>query len=164
MAAGSVSKRRTKGEGSLTQFPDGRWLGRYTVCLDDGTKKRQSVVSKDRTYVLEKMRAGMAMADKGAPVPHSKGTTEEYLVYWLKYIDPMQVRPTTLQTHTSIVMKHLIPLLGKIPLTQLKPDHVRRMLAHMKQSGCGGRSMQMTRNVLSAACICQAKKQPLIIK
>jgi len=152
MAVGSASKsRRSKGEGSLVQRKDGRWMGRYTVVLDDGTKKRQSIILKDRAAVLEKMRMEMRLADKGSPVLHSKGTTGDYLAYWLKLIDPMQVRPTTLQTHTSIVNSHLIPQLGNIPLTQLKPDHVRRMLAHMKQRGCGGRSMQMTRNVLSAA-------------
>jgi site-specific recombinase XerC len=63
----------------------------------------------------------------------------------------MQVRPATLQTYTSIVRTHLIPQIGNIPLTQLKPDHVRMMLANMKKCGCGNRTLQHARNVLSAA-------------
>jgi integrase len=152
MAADStVKRRRSKGEGSLTRCKDGRWMGRYWVTKGDGTKKRQSIILKDRTAVLEKMRAEMTMADKGAPVLRDRRTTGEYLEYWLKFIAPNQIRPTTLELHTFITRKYLIPQLGKIPLTQLKPDHVRMMLNSMQFKGKGDRNLQRTRNTLSAA-------------
>jgi len=157
MAAGLTSnRRRSKGEGSLTRDKDGRWRGRYWITLDDGTKKRQCIMGndrdgKDREEVLKRMRAEKAMADKGTPVLHGKNTTGDYLAYWLKFIAPVKLRPTTLQTYSWIVLKHLIPRAGKIPLTQLKPSHVRIMLIQMQKSGYGGRIIQMTRNVLSAA-------------
>jgi len=157
MAVGSVKKdRRSKGEGSFTRHKDGRWMGRYWVTLDDSTKKRQYVMGKDpegkdHDEVLEKFRAEQALADRGTPALHDKKTTQNYLEYWLKYIDPYQVRSTTLQLHTFITRKYLIPLLGEITLTQLRPEHVRTMLNRMESNGCGARTMQHARNILSAA-------------
>jgi hypothetical protein len=87
----------------------------------------------------------MALADKGSPVLHSKISTGAYLSYWVRQIDPMQVQPTTLETHTNVINKHLIPQLCGIPLTQLKPEHVRKMLLSMQNNGCGGRSMLANR-------------------
>jgi len=145
------SKRRTKGEGSIVQRPDGRWMGRYTVILSDGTKKSQCIYNKDRKVVVEKMREEMAGADKGTPVLRDKRTTGEYLSYWIQNIAPNQIRPTTLAMYTCSVEKYLMPHLGGIPLTQLKPDHVRLMMNQMQQSGVGVRCVLAARNILSAA-------------
>jgi integrase len=101
--------------------------------------------------VQAQMRAEMALADKGTPVFHSKGTTGSYLEHWLKFVAPTQIRDTTLQLYTSIIRTHLIPRLGNIPLTQLKPDHIRTMLTAMKKSEVGDRTAQQARNILSAA-------------
>ena len=150
MAAGRNS-RRANGEGSLVLRKDGRWMGRYWVTLPDGMRKQQCVISKNKAKVIETMRAEMASADKGSPVLRAKRSTGEFLVYWLREIDLHQVRPTTLQLHVHIVQKYLLPRVGKIPLTQLRPEHVRAMLNRMQAGGCGARTMQQARNVLSAA-------------
>ena len=116
-------RRHARGEGSIVQRSDGRWMGRYTVTLGDGTKKRQCIISKKRIDVVEKMRAEMAMADRGAPVLRNKRTTGEYLDYWIGHIAPRQLRTTTLRLYTFTLRRHLLPLLGNVPLTQLKPEH-----------------------------------------
>jgi len=151
MPTADSKTRRSNGEGSLVLRKDGRWMGRYWVTLGDGTKKQQCIISKNKQKVIEKLRCEMTMADRGAPVLHDKRTTGAYLEYWLQSIDPHQVRPTTLQLHTFITRKYLIPLLGKVTLTQLRPEHVRTMLNRMESNGCGARTMQQARNVLSAA-------------
>ena len=151
MAAGPSTRRRSKGEGSLVLRGDGRWMGRYWVTLPDGTKKQQCVTSKDKAKVIETMQHEMARADKGSPVLRAKRSTGEFLVYWLREIDLHQVRPTTLQLHVFYVRKYLLPQVGRIPLTQLRPEHVRMMLNRMESNGCGARTMQLARNVLSAA-------------
>ena len=152
MAAASTSKgRRANHEGSLVLRKDGRWMGRYTVILGDGTKKRQCIISKNQAEVVQKLNYEKTMANRGAPVLRNKRTTGEYLEYWLQHIDPHQVRPSTLQLHTFITRKYLIPLLGRISLTQLRPEHVRMMLNHMESNGCGARTRQHARNILSAA-------------
>jgi len=150
-AVSNTKARRANSEGSLVLRKDGRWMGRYWVTLPDGRKKQQCIISKSKTKVIERLRGEMAMADKGAPVFRDGRTTGAYLEYWLHNIDPYQVRPTTLQLHVFITRKYLIPFLGKVMLTQLRPEHVRIMLNRMEMAGCGARTMQHARNVLSAA-------------
>jgi integrase len=126
-------------------------MGRYTVVLGDGTKKRQCIISKDRAVVLEKLRAEQSMADKGAPVLRDRRTTGEYLEHWLRYIAPNQLRPSTLDLYGFDTRKYLIPNIGNIPLTQLKPEHVRMMISKMQAGDIGHRTLHRVRNTLSAA-------------
>ena len=79
--------------------------------LGDGTKKRQCIISKKRTDVVEKMRAEMAMADRGMPVLRDRRTTGEYLNHWMLYIAPKQLRPTTLRLYSFTMRRYLLPLL-----------------------------------------------------
>ncbi|MDR0531407.1 MAG: site-specific integrase [Oscillospiraceae bacterium] len=152
MAANAVSKpRRAKGEGSLTQLPDGRWMGRYWVTKSDGSKKQQSITLKDKERVLEKMRYEKAMADRGSPILRDKHTTGEYLEHWLRHIAPNQLRPSTWELYRFDTEKYLIPQLGHIPLTRLGPQHIRMMLNGMQAGGAGFRTLQRVRNTLSAA-------------
>ena len=58
---------------------------------------------------------------------------------------------TAAPMHSIIVRNHLLPHIGKVPLTQLRPEHVRMMLNRIRTSGCGDRTRQHARNVLSAA-------------
>ena len=149
--AASKKSRRAKGEGSIIQRSDGRWMGRYTVVMGDGTKKRQCITRKNRVEVVEIMRAEMAMADKGSPILRDKRTTGEYLEYWIQFIDPGIVRPITLSLHKQYVNRFLVPMLGCVPLTQLKPEHIRMMMKKMENNGQGPRTIQIARNTLSAA-------------
>lgn len=140
MAAGT-NTRRSNGEGSLVLRKDGRWMGRYWITLPDGAKKQQSIISKDKGKVIEALRHEMVKADKGSPVLHSRRTTGEFLQYWLKEIDPHQVRPTTLQRHTFYIRKYLLLQVGKISLSGLRPEHLRMMLNRMKAANCSTRTM-----------------------
>jgi integrase len=152
MSANSVSKtRRAKGEGALSQYKDGRWVGRYWVTRSDGTKKQQLIISRDKSIVLEKMRSEIAKADKGAPVFRDRRSTGNYLEHWLKYIAPDQLRPSTLALYEFDSRKYLIPHLGHIPLTRLGPEHIRTIIRKMQSDGAGLRTIQRARNTLSAA-------------
>jgi len=147
----SKNPRRAKGEGSLTQLKDGRWLGRYWVTKSDGTKQLQRIISKDKNEVIEKMRYEIAMAGRGAPVLRDRRSTGNYLEHWLKYIAPNKLRPSTLDLYVFDTRKYLIPHLGHIPLTKLGPHHLRVMINHMMSDGVGIRTMHRVRNTLSSA-------------
>ena len=165
MAKSSVSKtRRAKGEGSIVQLPDGRWMGRYWVTKSDGWKKQQSITLKDKAKVEERMRYEIAMADRGSPILREKHTTGEYLRHWLRYIAPNQLRPSTLALYEFDTEKYLIPHLGKIPLTQLGPQHIRMMLNKMQKQGCGLRTMQRILNSTLSSALREAQRLELVMR
>ncbi|HUU08459.1 MAG TPA: N-terminal phage integrase SAM-like domain-containing protein, partial [Dehalococcoidales bacterium] len=61
--------------------------------------------------------------DNGTFMKPGKTTLGEFLEHWLKdYVWP-NLAPRTAEGYESIVRCHLVPALGNIPLTQLKPEH-----------------------------------------
>ena len=64
--------------------------------------------------------------DTGTFMKPGKTTLGEYMERWLQdYVWP-NLAPRTAEGYESIIRCHLTPALGKIPLTQLKPEHLQR--------------------------------------
>ena len=80
-----------------------------------GTKKRAEKVLADLLHRL----------DTGDFVKPTKVTVAEFLQRWLYDYASTNVRPRTFQRYQGIIETHLIPILGNIPLTQLKPSDVQ---------------------------------------
>jgi len=85
-------------------------------------------------------------------------TVASWLEQWLKDYVEMHCSPRTVESYRSIVHKHLIPALGKLPLTKLEPYHVQvyhtRKLSQGRIAGRGGlsrRSVQYHHVILSEA-------------
>lgn len=82
--------------------------------------------------------------DNGTFMKPGKTTLAEYLEKWLKdYVWP-NLAPRTAEGYQYIVRSHLIPSLGQILLTQLKPEHLQHLysekLASGRSDGKGGLS------------------------
>ena len=151
MATTIKPKARGKGEGSLTLRKDGRWMARFFVTLPSGERKRQHIILKDRDEVVRRMQEEMAQANKGLPMNHERRTVTEWLRYWLEEVDPKNVKETTLAMHEMHVEKNIIPEIGHVSLQKLGVVHVRTMIEHWEKRDMGTRSIQIARNVLSAA-------------
>ncbi len=85
-----MTKRRTKGEGTIYQRKDKRWVGMYTVQTIDGTKKR-SVYGKDKKDARAKLTEAIANRDKGLVFDAKGLTVGEYLDNWLVAIEGTRV-------------------------------------------------------------------------
>ncbi len=128
-------KRRANGDGSLVQRKDGRWMGRYYITRPDGVRERKQIIGKDRQVVAEKMREEMALADKGMPVLTDNRTVGEYIEYWLKHISAPRVRENTQDSREEFFRRAVIPYIGHIKLSALRPEHVLQMLAQLRANG-----------------------------
>lgn len=73
--------------------------------------------------------------DNGTYVPPSKMTVAEYLDRWLKEYAWANLAPRTAEGYELIVRRHIIPTLGKIGLTALKPEHIQRYQSEKLSSG-----------------------------
>lgn len=152
-----MTKRRLNGEGSISKRKDGRWMARFYVTLPDGERKRRHIVLKDKNEVLRKMKEELAQAEKGITMAEGKRTVAEWIEYWLSEIDIDKVKDSTHTLHTRLLYKHVIPEIGDILLTELRPEHIRTMLKNWSKNGVGTRSQQIARNSFSA-CIQDAMK------
>lgn len=59
-------------------------------------------------------------------VPPSERTVSEFVHTWLFTIHRQQIKPTTFHSYEKIVRNHIIPGLGSIKLSDLKPSDVQR--------------------------------------
>jgi integrase len=78
--------------------------------------------------------------DNGTFMKPSKTTLGEFLERWIRdYVWP-NLAPRTAEGYEAIIRKHLIPELGHIPLTQLKPENLQKYYADRLANGrCDGK-------------------------
>lgn len=81
----------------------------------------------------------------GIYVESHKISTKDFLLKWLEHIKS-KVAPSTHEGYEAIVMKYLIPKLGRFELTKLKPLHIESFYAEALKNGrlkgTGGLSKQ----------------------
>ena len=73
--------------------------------------------------------------DNGTYIKPGKPTLAEYLERWLKEYSCPNLAPGTTEGYESIIRSHIIPALGKIPLIQLKPEHLQRHYSEKLSAG-----------------------------
>lgn len=89
--------------------------------------------------------------DNGTYIEPAKTTLGEYLRDWLESYVQANLSPTTYDSYSINVEKHIIPLLGKIPLQELKPMHLQKFyrtkLECGRADGKGGLSARSVRYI-----------------
>jgi integrase len=119
-----------------------RYKNSYTVVLNlgidptTGKRKQQWISVKGTKKEAEKRLAELLhQLDTGTFMKPSKTTLAEFFERWLKdYVWP-NLAPRTAEGYESIIRQHLIPQLGNITLTQLKPEHLQKYYSDMLRSG-----------------------------
>ncbi|MBA7648150.1 putative prophage phiRv2 integrase [subsurface metagenome] len=78
--------------------------------------------------------------NNGTLIRPGKTTLAEYLEKWLKDYARPNLSPRGFERYQGIITKHIIPALGGIPLTQLKPEHLQRYYSEKLSGGrCDGK-------------------------
>lgn len=79
----------------------------------------------------------------GAYVEPSRTTLREYLDQWLEHMKG-QITPRSYERYAELVHKNLVPLIGSVPLTKLRPTMISqaygRSLENGRRDGKGGLS------------------------
>ncbi len=119
-----------------------RYKGSYTIVLNLGVdpatgKRKQQWISVKGTKKEAEKRLGeiLHQLDTGTFMKPGKTTIAEYLERWLKDYAWPNLAPRTSEGYETIVRQHLIPKLGNLPLTQLKPEHLQKYYSEMLRSG-----------------------------
>lgn len=153
-----VSKRRSRGEGSITQVKkkgvDGaradKWMGRVTIAPG----QRKTVYAATKSECQAAMRKALASAEKGEPIPDGRLTVGNFLKEWLEGPARRSVRPATFAAYRHYVEAYLIPALGSHRLVNLRPEHIDAMMGKARGRDGGPlapRTLQQTRAILRSA-------------
>jgi len=146
-----MTKRRGRGEGSIYQRADGRWVGSVDFGWVDGRRKRKVVSGKTRAEVVRKVSLLTAQKAQGLPPTDDRLTLETFLDRWLLTTAKPRVRYSTYRGYEQIVRVHLKPGLGKIRLSKLTPGQVETFHNDLLAKGLSARTVQYIHAVLRTA-------------
>ncbi len=90
-------------------------------------RKRVKLYGKTRQEVRDKLAEVVNQRAQGVFVEPSKITVADWLDRWLQDYKKMELRPTTWESYFVIVKNHLKPEVGKLPLRDLRPEHLQRL-------------------------------------
>jgi integrase len=143
-------KRRASGEGSICKDSRGYWIAQFTT--PDGKRKRKA--SKKQSVVKEWLATSLAQVREGTYVEDSKLTVAQYFDSFMNNVAPLSLRPRTIETYRW-VESHLIPDLGDMRLSLLRPSHLQALYAKKLEAGLSKRSVikihEVTRRILNQA-------------
>lgn len=134
-----------------------RYENSYTIVLNMGFdpvtgKRKQQWVSVKGTKKEAEKRLGelLHQLDTGTFMKPGKTTLAEYLERWLNDYAKSNLAPRTVEVYEMIIKQHLIPKLGNLTLTQLRPEHLQKYYTDMlnvgRHDGSGGLSAQSVRH------------------
>lgn len=155
-----MAGRRGRGEGGISQRPDGRWVGRVDLGVVDGTRVRKAFYGKTRREAADKLTKALRDVQQGKALPDERQTVAQFLDRWLEHKRD-RLRPRAWLTYEQAVRLHLIPGIGKVPLARLSPLQLDAWFKQHQAAGATPRNIRYARTVLRAA-LNQARKWRLV--
>jgi len=138
--------RRQRGNGSILERADGRFEARY-VFTDGGRRVRRSIYAKTREEADAALkRALVDVLDHKQP-PKAI-TVGRLAAEWLEAKERTKRRPSTLRRYEQITRVHVVPNIGRVPVTKLTAHDVEVMLDRAVKSGLSHQSASHVRAVV----------------
>lgn len=130
--------RRGHGEGTAVYLEDKKlWRvqGSFGINPVTGKRWRPTFYGKTKKEALEKLRTAEEEFRQGTYAAANKITVGEWLEQWLETYAAVRVRQNTLEGYRIVVNGYLKPILGHIPLKELQPQQVQKMVNDLLKSG-----------------------------
>lgn len=145
-----TSRRRGVGEGSVRERRPGQWEARVTIGVDgSGRQVRRSLYGKSRAEAVVKMNAALRDLALGVAPASDRQTVGDFLSAWIE--GETSIRPTTARRYRGLIDNQLIPLIGRVKLAQLTPQHVSIAMRRAAAGGLAPRTVNHARAVLRSA-------------
>ena len=139
-----MGSRRSNGEGTLRQRPNGTWEMRFL--MPDG--KRKSVYGKTQKQAREAMLNILAQEEhEQDKVAKSKGmTVSQWFDIWLSTY--VKTKPLTKARYEMDIRIHIKPALGQIPLADLEAPAIQFLYNQKEKDGLSLKSIKNLHSVI----------------
>ena len=116
-------------------------------------KRKAKKIGRDEDLareVAKRIEAKLALGEFDIEEEKKKiPTFKEYSEFWLSsYIKPLR-RPSTHERYQDLLKRHVYPVMGKIPLDQIKRANIRDLLLDLHGKGLSKSTISLMRNVIS---------------
>ena len=137
-----MARKRGQNEGSIYQRKDGLWTVSVSI-----QNKRISKYFKTQAECREWLRKTLNQVQNGLTMEGAKTTLEEFLNQWLISYRS-SVHPNTIVQYEGIIRLHLIPVLGRIKLKDLRTDQIQALINAETKKGTSPRMVRYIHSVL----------------
>jgi len=158
--------KRSNGEGTLDQRPDGRWRAR--IRYEDpitGEKLRTTFYGRTKTEARAKLKTAMQRLEAGAPVRDATATAGAFLEQWRGTSLKASSRADSTKSGYAILSKkHLEPApFGAITLDRLRPSDVEKLILALRDKKLSESTVRQIYTILRQA-LADAKRDGLIAR
>lgn len=164
-----MGKRRGNGEGSVIKRKDGLWQASISLGYqDNGKPKRRTFYGKTRKEAVEKMEEAKQSLKQGTYVEPNKIALGDWIEKWLENYKKPNLKQSTYEGYHITAKTHIIPSLGKIPLSKLQANDLQKFyidkLTKGRVSDGSGLTTQYVRHmhIIIRGALQQAVKENLI--
>ncbi len=140
-----MARKRGQNEGSIYQRKDGLWTVSVSI-----QSKRISKYFKTQAECREWLKKTLNQVQNGLTLEGAKTTLEEFLNQWLISYRS-SVHPNTIVQYEGIIRLHLIPVLGRIKLKDLRTDQIQALINAETKKGTSPRMVRYIHSVLRRA-------------
>jgi integrase len=138
-------------EGNIRQR-DGRWVAEIMLGYrPDGKRDRRTVSGATKRDVQQKLDALKQQFRGGTLAAPAKLTVAALLDRWLAECEAQGRRPKTLHFYRQVTRLYLAPALGRLKVTDLRPEHIQKLRDDMLARGLSPTTVRNTRTVLHSA-------------
>ena len=131
-----AKQKRKNGEGTVRLRKDGRWEGRVVIGYDDkGNPKTKSVLAHTKGECVERLEKLKEECGRTAEKLKPDMPFGEWIDFWYQYFSSPKLRPTTQATYENRIYGHIIPSIGKIPISKLTQNDLQQFYAKLKRTG-----------------------------
>ncbi len=141
MARGSIKKRGKS------------WHVMVDTGVDPATGKRQRETFTTRTKVEAENRLNdiLKAVTDGAYIKPGRDTLAAYLERWLSDYAKSSLSPRGFERYRDIIRKHIIPDMGALTLSQVRPEHLQKHYTSKLNAGLSARTVRYHHAVLHVA-------------
>ena len=139
--------KRGQNEGTIYRRSDRRWVATVSA----GLGRRKSFYAPTRGEAAAKLAKAISDLEAGVQLLDDRVRVGDFLVEWLESVARPRIRPSTYRRYEQLVRTFLVPQLGTVRLSQLKPMHVQAVLNRASASGLKPMTVHHIRAVLRTA-------------
>lgn len=111
-----------KGNGSVFQRKDGRWVAQFIV--EETGQQKQLYASTERA-AHEKLQKALREQEQGILATGPQQKLKDYLNWWLEEVHKVKLRKGSYRLYRTILDKHILPELGEIQLRKLTSQRIQ---------------------------------------
>jgi len=141
-------------QGHIRQRSRGSWTVIVDLGRDPATGKRRQIwrsVKGSKREAKALLVELLHQKSTGLDAPSGKLTVAEFLQQWLKAYALPNTAPRTYLRYEQHVRVHLVPALGSIPISKLRPLHIQDAYQRIRDKGLAAKTVLQCHRVLRKA-------------